>query len=158
MGLLRVDGRLKYPNWVIGNQGDPSPEEEQPTCRFQEEGIYFTLLNCSWRKEVIILFMELEPSNRLRELAEVVVAGIIGDIDSDSTGGETYSGEDMKASRCSEPLLDAGQASERRKQTLGTHYQNNGTFWDSSGWLFRRDGHTDTLSSHATSHMSTSSP
>ncbi|KAL2546349.1 hypothetical protein Fot_15582 [Forsythia ovata] len=106
-GLLRVDGRLKYPNWVIGNRGNPSPEEEQPTCKFQEEGINFTLLKCNWRKEVIILFMELEPSDQLRELTEVVVAGVIGDIDDDSAGGEPYSDEDMKASQCGEPSYDS---------------------------------------------------
>ncbi|KAL2505708.1 Uncharacterized protein Adt_21329 [Abeliophyllum distichum] len=68
--------------------------------------------------------MELEPSDLLRELREVAVAGVIRDIDGDSTGRETYSGEDMKASRCGEPsytryvdsLLDVGQASKRRNK------------------------------------------
>ncbi|KAL2496191.1 hypothetical protein Fot_39948 [Forsythia ovata] len=51
--------------------------------------------------------MKLEPSDRLRELTEVAVAEVIGDIEGDSVGGEPYSGKDMKASWCGEPSYDS---------------------------------------------------
>ncbi|KAL2488145.1 Alanine--tRNA ligase [Forsythia ovata] len=74
---------------------------------FENKGHVHWTSNPLFLTMIILSSLIMPPNDRLRELTEVAVAGVIRDIEGDSVGREPYSGEDMKASRCGEPSYDS---------------------------------------------------